>query len=86
MMKHGTPGDTDDEAIAAVLASEDARDYHLSPQDVANIKARDIDRATWKRSARDVESVWLAVRTPFYALMLAENRESVLCKLSMVAH
>jgi hypothetical protein len=63
MSQHRKHGDSDEQAIDAVLQSDDARDWYLSSQDVANTKAKDVDRHTWKRAQRDVESVWLAVRT-----------------------
>lgn len=74
MDKHRKNGDSDEQAMVAVLSSDDARDWYLSAQDVANMKAKDVDRHTWKRAKRDVESVWLAVRGWTLLFMLSGFR------------
>lgn len=71
-------GQTDDEVVAAVLASSDGRDYGLNRQDVTNIRAKNIDSATWKLDERDAVSVHYAVRLwPSVKLQCA----CVLCRL-----
>lgn len=47
---------------AVVLASVDARDFLLKAADINNIKRKYVD-CLWKRAERDVESVFLWVRT-----------------------
>lgn len=69
LLLHGRPNSSEDENIEAVMRSKDARDWFLSRQDVSNINARFL-ACQWKRSARDVESVFLWVRADCNALAL----------------